>query len=171
MLDSGPNNGFAFQTPASTMSNPHLVDELEQSFQDCLALLTNQEFFNVVDSEESKASIEQTIQKFLDNAHKLETFFLQKRFLLSIHKPEQIIKEDIAGTVCVVDDMICCKICCRVSVKSEKILILTIINTLKCYASDHPVKSLGSKEKVKKHKIVTIFMSTCRNSYDSPKFS
>ena len=37
--------------------------------------------------------VELSIQKFLDVAKQLECCFLQKRLLLSIHKPEQIIKE------------------------------------------------------------------------------
>jgi len=80
---------------AFSMSNRNLVDELETAFQDCLSLLTNHDFFNTTDSEETRASIEQSIQKFLELARELETFFLQRRFILSLHKPEQIIKEDI----------------------------------------------------------------------------
>ena len=37
--------------------------------------------------------VELSIQKFLDIAKQLECCFLQKRLVLSIHKPEQIIKE------------------------------------------------------------------------------
>ena len=39
------------------------------------------------------SGLEQSIQKYLDAAKQLETFFLQKRLLLSIHKPEQVITE------------------------------------------------------------------------------
>ena len=63
---------------------------------DCMGVMSSQECFNVTDSEESKASTEQTIQKFLEVSRRLETFFLQKRFLLSIHKPELVLKEDIS---------------------------------------------------------------------------
>jgi hypothetical protein len=37
--------------------------------------------------------VDQCVQKFVDIAKQLESFFLQKRLMLSVHKPEQIIKE------------------------------------------------------------------------------
>jgi hypothetical protein len=39
------------------------------------------------------SGVEQSIQKFLDSAKQLESHFLQQRLVLSIRKPEQIVKE------------------------------------------------------------------------------
>ncbi|KAI0242319.1 Mediator of RNA polymerase II transcription subunit 28 [Lamellibrachia satsuma] len=79
-----------------TSKSPHLVEELETAFQNCLSVLTTQEQYSISDSDEVKTSVELSIQKFLDIAKQLECCFLQKRLVLSIHKPEQIIKEDIS---------------------------------------------------------------------------
>ncbi|ELT98251.1 hypothetical protein CAPTEDRAFT_28737, partial [Capitella teleta] len=72
-----------------------IVDDLEGAFHGCLACMTSQEHFNISDSDEVKTSVDQSIQKFLDVAKQMECYFLQQRTLLSIYKPEQIIKEDI----------------------------------------------------------------------------
>lgn len=72
-----------------------LVDEFENSFQACLAALTNPSSNHIHDSDEIKTSVDQTIQRFLDSAKQMECFFLQKRLYLSTHKPEQLIVEDI----------------------------------------------------------------------------
>lgn len=37
--------------------------------------------------------VDQCIQKFLDVARQIECFFLQKRFQLSVQRPEQVVKE------------------------------------------------------------------------------
>ncbi|XP_067127388.1 mediator of RNA polymerase II transcription subunit 28 [Centruroides vittatus] len=78
----------------SSPTNSQIVDEFEYSFQACLAALTNPDYFNLRDSEEIKTGVEQTIQRFLDLARQMECFFLQRRLLLSIQKPEHIILED-----------------------------------------------------------------------------
>jgi mediator of RNA polymerase II transcription subunit 28 len=44
--------------------------------------------------DEIKLEIEQTTMKFIDLARQMETFFLQKRFLLSSSKPELLLKEE-----------------------------------------------------------------------------
>ncbi|XP_013789206.1 mediator of RNA polymerase II transcription subunit 28-like [Limulus polyphemus] len=74
-------------------SGQGIVDDFENSFQACLAALTNPDHFNVRDSEEVKTGVEQTIQRFLDLAKQMECFFLQKRLLLSTQKPEQFVIE------------------------------------------------------------------------------
>ncbi|KAL3865151.1 hypothetical protein ACJMK2_006772 [Sinanodonta woodiana] len=76
-------------------NNPHLMDELESSFHNCLALMTDEEHFNVQDSDETKTSIENAIQKFLDLSREMEEFFLRKRLMLSHQKPEQLLSDDI----------------------------------------------------------------------------
>jgi mediator of RNA polymerase II transcription subunit 28 len=60
----------------------------------CLSALTNPTTAHIHDSDEVKTSVEQTIQRFLDIARQIECFFLQKRLLLSVQKPELIIVED-----------------------------------------------------------------------------
>ena len=37
--------------------------------------------------------IDQSVQRYLEVARKLESFFLQQRLALSINKPEQLIRE------------------------------------------------------------------------------
>ncbi|XP_074643138.1 mediator of RNA polymerase II transcription subunit 28-like [Tubulanus polymorphus] len=74
---------------------PNLVDEFEIAFQNCFANLNSQESSSSADSDELKTGAEQSIQKFLDVAKQLEAFFLQKRLILSVMKPEQIVKEDV----------------------------------------------------------------------------
>lgn len=80
---------------ANTGQNPNLVDELEASLLNCLSLLTTQEQINVQDSEETKTSIENAMQKFLDLSRQTEAFFLRKRMLVSFQKPEYLVNDDI----------------------------------------------------------------------------
>ncbi|XP_064602740.1 mediator of RNA polymerase II transcription subunit 28-like [Liolophura sinensis] len=81
--------------PSTNASGGHLVEDLESAFQDCIKTLTAQEYFNASDSDEVKSSVEQNLQKFLDLARQTEAVFLQKRLLVSVKKPEQVVKEDI----------------------------------------------------------------------------
>ncbi|KAK7494977.1 hypothetical protein BaRGS_00013856 [Batillaria attramentaria] len=71
------------------------ISDLEKAFQDCITILTSQEHFSPNESEETKLSVENTIQKFLDAARQTEAFFLSQRLRLSVQKPEQLLKEDI----------------------------------------------------------------------------
>ncbi|XP_048747182.1 mediator of RNA polymerase II transcription subunit 28-like [Ostrea edulis] len=77
-----------------TSQAPHLVEELEASFQNCIDSLISQEYFNVQDSDEIKTGMELSLQKFLELARKTEAFFLQKRLILSKQKPEQFVKDE-----------------------------------------------------------------------------
>lgn len=63
-------------------------------FKACLSSLTNPSTTHIHDSEEVKTSVEQTILKFLDIGRQIECFFLQKRLLLSVKKPELLLTED-----------------------------------------------------------------------------
>lgn len=74
--------------------SPHLIDELEESFQNCIESLTSQEYFNVQDYDEVKTGMELSLQKFLELARQTEAFFLKKRLILSKQKPEQFIKDE-----------------------------------------------------------------------------
>ncbi|XP_070539845.1 mediator of RNA polymerase II transcription subunit 28-like [Ptychodera flava] len=80
---------------ATHSGNASLVDDLETSFQALFSALVGQDNVNIVDQDEIKTGIEQATQKFIDVSKEIEAFFLQKRLLLSTHRPEQVIKEDI----------------------------------------------------------------------------
>lgn len=62
-------------------------------FQNCMAPLIKEDNFNAVNQEELRTNAEASGQRFLDLARQMEAFFLQKRYLLSIQKPELIILE------------------------------------------------------------------------------
>ncbi|GIY88885.1 mediator of RNA polymerase II transcription subunit 28 [Caerostris darwini] len=73
----------------------HIVEEFEKSFQDCLAALTNFDLHNARDPDEIRTSVDLTIQRFLDVSKQMDCFFLQKRLLLSVQKPEHLLVENI----------------------------------------------------------------------------
>ncbi|CAL1528731.1 unnamed protein product [Lymnaea stagnalis] len=85
-----PNND------SGASATPHLVDDFEAAFQNCISLLTSQENFNVQDTEETRMSVESSLQRFLESARQMETFFLNKRLILSVSKPEHVLNEDIS---------------------------------------------------------------------------
>lgn len=63
-------------------------------FQSIMQVLAKEEEnFNNLEKDETRMDIEQASLKFLDIARQLESFFLQKRFVLSALKPELILKE------------------------------------------------------------------------------
>ncbi|XP_052771280.1 mediator of RNA polymerase II transcription subunit 28-like [Mya arenaria] len=80
-----------------TMSsqNINLIDELESSFLNCMSLMTSQEQYNVQDSEETKTSIENAMQRFLELSRQTEAFFLRKRMLITYQKPDLLVKDEI----------------------------------------------------------------------------
>ena len=59
-----------------------------------MSSLTNPNNSNIHDTDEINTSVELTIQRFLDAARQLECFFLQKRLILSVEKPELLLAED-----------------------------------------------------------------------------
>lgn len=65
--------------------------------QNCMAPLTKEDNFNAVNQDELRTNAETSGQRFLDLARQMEAFFLQKRYLLSIQKPELILMEVRAG--------------------------------------------------------------------------
>ncbi|KAG8453656.1 hypothetical protein GDO86_000333 [Hymenochirus boettgeri] len=95
-MQTGAPTGLMSTPPGSKNSNNTLVDDLESSFEACVASLVSQDYVNGTDQEEIRTGVEQCIQKFLDVARQTECFFLQKRLQLSVQKPEQVIKEDIS---------------------------------------------------------------------------
>lgn len=84
-----------------TNGNGNLIDEFEESFQQCLSLFTKEDGLekngvsSPVDKDETKLEVDQATLRFIDLARQVEAFFLQKRFLLSALKPELVIKEEI----------------------------------------------------------------------------
>ncbi|XP_032686601.1 mediator of RNA polymerase II transcription subunit 28 isoform X3 [Odontomachus brunneus] len=89
-----------------TNGNGNLVDEFEEAFQQCLSILTKDEGLGnngigissgvTVDKDEARTEVEQVTLRFIDLARQMEAFFLQKRFLLSVLKPELVVKEDVS---------------------------------------------------------------------------
>lgn len=73
----------------------HLVDELQQAFQSCFSSLVAQDHLNVVDTNETRTGVEQSIQKFLEASKEIENYFLQRQLMMSVAKPEQAVKEEM----------------------------------------------------------------------------
>lgn len=61
--------------------------------QACVHSLTKEEASTGPEKDEIRLDVEQTM-KFIDLARQMETFFIQKRFLLSSLKPELLLKEE-----------------------------------------------------------------------------
>jgi len=80
--------------PGGGDGTPNLVQEFEDTFQKSLAVLTEEDDLMTRDPETVNNIIEDKIAKFSDLARQLETFFLQKRFVIYNYKPEMVLKED-----------------------------------------------------------------------------
>lgn len=63
-------------------------------WQACVHALTKQEASTGIEKNEIGLEVEQTTSKFIDLARQMESFFIQKRFLLSALKPELMLKEE-----------------------------------------------------------------------------
>uniref|UniRef100_A0A1L8DHV8 Mediator of RNA polymerase II transcription subunit 28 n=1 Tax=Nyssomyia neivai TaxID=330878 RepID=A0A1L8DHV8_9DIPT len=79
---------------SSSNGNGNLLDEFEESFQACLHALAKEEPSTEIDKDALKLEVDQTTTKFIHLARQMEAFFLQKRFLLSVLKPELVLKEE-----------------------------------------------------------------------------
>lgn len=71
-----------------------LVDEFEAAFQSCISALTNASSNQVHDSEGTKNDAELNIERFIDLGRQVEAALLQKRLMLSVQKPEQVLMEE-----------------------------------------------------------------------------
>ncbi|XP_022106710.1 mediator of RNA polymerase II transcription subunit 28-like [Acanthaster planci] len=80
---------------ATSSNEKNLVDELESAFQGCFSTLIAQDHLNVVDSQETRTTVEHGIQRFLDVAKELESYFLQRQQMLSVTRPELPVVEEI----------------------------------------------------------------------------
>jgi len=76
-----------------TTNGNGLMDDFEEAFQACLHALTKKESNTGVTKDEIELEVQETTNKFIDVAHQMEVFFLQKRFLLST-KPEMLLHEE-----------------------------------------------------------------------------
>lgn len=74
--------------------NGNLMDEFEEAFQNCLLSLTKLEANTGTNKEEVELEVQKTTNRFIDVARQMEAFFLQKRFLVSTLKPDQLIKDE-----------------------------------------------------------------------------
>lgn len=72
------------------------IKEFEDAFDACVGLLANSNCQQSNESDESKLSVEQCAQKFLDKAREMEAFFVQKRYQIASQRPEQSIQEDLS---------------------------------------------------------------------------
>lgn len=79
---------------SSANVNGNLMDEFEEAFQNCLLSLTKLEANTGTNKEEVELEVQKTTNRFIDVARQMEAFFLQKRFLVSTLKPDQLIKDE-----------------------------------------------------------------------------
>lgn len=77
--------------------------------QACVHALTKQESSTGLDKDEISMEVDRTTSRFIDLARQMESFFIQKRFLLSVLKPELMLKEensDLRYEICRKDELI-----------------------------------------------------------------
>lgn len=81
---------------ANTGARPsqNLVDEFEESFQNCIHALTKDEPSTGEDMAEVKQEVDHATLRFIDLARQMEVFFLQKRFVLANMRPDLQLKEE-----------------------------------------------------------------------------
>lgn len=101
-------------TPANNTQT--LIEEFEESFQvsidatkkihqiylfylismlqQCVHAITKQEASTGSEKDEIAMDVDLTTTKFIDLARQMEAFFIQKRFLLSVLKPQMMLKEE-----------------------------------------------------------------------------
>lgn len=73
----------------------NLVDEFEEAFQNCIHALTKDEPTTGEDVSEIKQEVDHATLRFIDLARQMESFFLQKRFILANMRPDLLLKEEI----------------------------------------------------------------------------
>ncbi|XP_037949012.1 mediator of RNA polymerase II transcription subunit 28 [Teleopsis dalmanni] len=78
----------------SSNENGNLMDEFEEAFQSCICALTKMEPNTGINKEEIELEVQKTTNNFIDVARQMESFFLQKRFLVSTLKPDMLIKDE-----------------------------------------------------------------------------
>jgi len=78
----------------SGTNNNSLLSQFELAYAETMSTLTQEDTMYDRSPETVKAEIENKITKFTDLARQMETFFLQKQFLLYAHKPELHLKDE-----------------------------------------------------------------------------
>merc|ERR1711993_56020 len=79
----------------NTSNNPNnLLSQFEKAYAETMATLAQEDTIYDKSPETVKAELEAKITKFTDLARQMETFFLQKQFLLYAHKPELHLKDE-----------------------------------------------------------------------------
>ena len=79
--DSGPNTNT-------------LLSQFELAYAETMSTLTQEDTMHDRSPDTIKSEIDTKITKFTDLARQMETFFLQKQFLLYAHKPELHLKDE-----------------------------------------------------------------------------
>jgi len=74
----------------------NLVVQFEDAFQKCISVLTEEDDIMSRKPESTQNAIDERVSNFTDLARQLETYFIQKRFLIYNYKPEMVLKEDTA---------------------------------------------------------------------------
>lgn len=64
------------------------------NIKECVHALTKQEASTGIEKDEIGMEVDLTTMKFIDLARQMETFFIQKRFMLSVLRPELVLKEE-----------------------------------------------------------------------------
>ena len=78
----------------SSSNSNSLIAQFEKSYAETMATLTQEDFLYDKAPETLKAELDAKITKFTDLARQMETFFLQKQFLVYAHKPELHLKDE-----------------------------------------------------------------------------
>ena len=78
----------------SSSNSNSLIAQFEKSYSETMATLTQEDFVYDKSPETLKAELDTKITKFTDLARQMETFFLQKQFLVYAHKPELHLKDE-----------------------------------------------------------------------------
>ena len=81
-------------TSDSGASTNSLLSQFELAYAETMSTLTQEDTMYDKSPETIKAEIDNKITKFTDLARQMETFFLQKQFLLYAHKPELHLKDE-----------------------------------------------------------------------------
>ncbi len=66
----------------------NLLTQFEKSYAEAMATLTQEDTMYEKSPDTMKAEVDTKVTQFIDAARQMETFFLQKQFLLYAHKPE-----------------------------------------------------------------------------------
>merc|ERR1711992_532150 len=79
---------------AESSNSNSLIAQFEKSYSETMETLTQEDFVYDKSPETLKAELDTKITKFTDLARQMETFFLQKQFLVYAHKPELHLKDE-----------------------------------------------------------------------------